>query len=130
MNAQKISAGKTELNALCIEVRKLVGIGDYQKCTGIILSAMSKYPHAPQPHNLLGVLLEKQGDHLAAMKHFRAAWALDAAYIPARQNLERFGTLFYDGTCAFDESDCLETQHDNYKIKYDEYGAGHAVRRT
>lgn len=130
MGEQKTAADIAELNALCSKVRELVGTRDYQSCISIIVSAMSKYPHAPQPHNLLGVLLERQGDHLTAMKHFRAAWALDATYLPARQNLDCYGTFFSHGKCAFDESDCPEEKHDDYKIEYDAHGIGHVVRRT
>ncbi|MDD3253589.1 MAG: hypothetical protein PHV18_13650 [Lachnospiraceae bacterium] len=129
MSVQNNPADKAELNALCSKVRALVGVGNYQVCTSMIVSAMSKYPHAPQPHNLFGVLLEKQGDHVTAMKHFRAAWALDATYLPARQNLDCFGTFLSCGKCAFDESDCPEEKQDNYKIEFDAHGIGHVVRR-
>ncbi|HHU78393.1 MAG TPA: hypothetical protein GXZ29_05875 [Clostridiales bacterium] len=95
-----------ELTVLCKAVRKLVEQKEYSKCELLIKDAMRKYPHAPQPHNLIGILLEKKGDHVAAMKHFRAAWALDPTYIPARCNLERFGSLYPNEKCAFDESDC------------------------
>ena len=71
---------KKELSALCALVRKCAHTGEYQNCKMQIFDAMRKYPHAPQPHNLLGVLLEKEGDHPAAMRHFRAAWALDPTY--------------------------------------------------
>ncbi len=95
-----------ELDALCSSVRELVEQKEYQKCELLIKDAMGKYPHAPQPHNLIGILLEKEGDHVAAMKHFRAAWALDPTYIPARCNLERYGSLYVIEKCAYDESDC------------------------
>ena len=91
---------------LCDTVRKLVGQKKFEECEALIREAMGKYPHAPQPHNLIGILLEKQGDHLTAMKHFRAAWALDPAYIPARCNLENYGTFYSKQQCAFDETDC------------------------
>ena len=91
---------------------------------------MKKFPHAPHPHNLIGLLLELQGDHPAAMKHFRAAWALDPAYVPARYNLDHFGTFFSGGSWAIDESDCPPAQKkDNYKIVYDKSGIGHVVRK-
>jgi len=95
-----------ELAVLCNSVRELIKHKEYHKCELLIKDAMKEYPHAPQPHNLIGILLEEKGDHITAMKHFRAAWALDPAYIPARCNLERYGSFYATGKCAFDESDC------------------------
>lgn len=128
MKADGVTESKKELNVLCSIVRELVSKGDYQKCEPLLSDAMGKYPHAPEPHNLIGVLLEKMGDHPAAMKHFRAAWALDPTYLPARQNLDSFGTFFSKGKCAFDESDCPEEKHEKYIIEYDERGIGHVGR--
>lgn len=119
---------KKELNTLCISIRELVRKGDYYNCERLISDAMGKYPHAPEPHNLFGLLLERIGDHLTAMKHFRAAWALDPAYLPARQNLDYFGTFFSHGKCAYDESDCPEEKHDEYVVEYDEHGIGRVKR--
>lgn len=68
---------------------------------------MGKYPHAPQPHNLYGVVLEYQNKHSEAMKHFRAAQALDPNYRPAKYNLSNYGNSFFKRHCALDESDCM-----------------------
>ncbi|WP_171903811.1 hypothetical protein [Cellulosilyticum sp. I15G10I2] len=119
-----------ELTALCGTVRKLVEQNKYQVCRELIQNAMGRYPHAPEPHNLMGILLEMEGDHLYAMKHFRAAWALDPTYIAARYNLNRFATFFPKGKCAFDETDCSKEKQDNlYKVEYDAKGIGHVIRR-
>jgi len=96
------------LGELCDTVRILVEKRDFEQCESVIFIAMSKYPHAPEPHNLIGIVLERKLEHVAAMKHFRAAWALDPTYIPARHNLNLFGSFFPVGKCAFDESDCTE----------------------
>ncbi|MBE6904804.1 MAG: hypothetical protein E7476_00790 [Ruminococcaceae bacterium] len=130
MEANEISESKKELNELCAAVRECAYTGEYQKCKNLIFDAMGKHPHAPEPHNLLGVLLEKEGDHLTAMKHFRAAWALDPTYLPARQNLDSFGTFFSKGKYAFDESDCTEERHEEYTTEHDAHGVGHIVRRV
>ncbi len=98
---------RENLTKLCDTVKDLIGMQDYQTCENMICQAMGSYPHAPQPHNLIGILLEKKGDHSCAMKHFRAAWALDPTYLPARQNLECYGTFFSKGRCAYDEKDCI-----------------------
>lgn len=93
------------LDELCASVRRLVAEGDFKGCERLIYKAMEEYPHAPHPHNLLGIVLEKTGEHSLAMRHFRAAWALDPAYRPANHNLENYGTFNSRMGCAFDESD-------------------------
>jgi len=132
MKRKEISQSAEELNKLCVTVKKYIGFQDYDKCEELIGTSMGKFPHAPEPHNLMGILLEKKGDHLTAMKHFRAAWALDPTYIPARQNLECYGTFYSSGKCAYDESDCKVEEKDrkknNYKFEYDENGVGHFVK--
>ena len=103
---QALTNGEKELSVLCNMIRELTRKGDYAECEKLIADAMCKYPHTPQPHNLMGVLFEMRDNHVAAMKHFRAAWALDPTYIPARHNLNLFASFNKIGTCAFDESDC------------------------
>lgn len=135
----------SELDQLCASVRALVRDKAYGSCMEPICRAMANYPDAPQPHNLLGIVLEKTGDHASAMKHFRAAWALDPTYRPTNHNLCVYGTFYSCGKCAFDESDmptetesAMETDCDRggttspakkWKIEYDRHGIGHAVRR-
>lgn len=119
-----------ELAALCGAIRKLIERNEYKKGELLVKEAIGKYPHAPEPHNLLGLLLEVQDDHLTAMKHFRAAWALDPTYLPVRQNMDLFGSLYPNGKWAYDESDCpLEKKDDKYGVEYDTYGVGHIVRK-
>ena len=119
-----------ELACLCASVRAFVIEGAYESCMEPICQAMEHYPHAPEPHNLLGIVLEKMGDHLTAMKHFRAAWALDPTYRPANHNLNTYGTFFSRGKCAFDESDVPPDPPSNIEIEYDERGVGHVVYKT
>ncbi|HML48408.1 MAG TPA: hypothetical protein PKE04_16820, partial [Clostridia bacterium] len=99
-----------EMTALCGAVRELMAKGAYPECEARIAEAMGKHPHAPQPHNLIGILLEKTGDTRVAMKHFRAACALDPKYLPARRNAERVASFFVHAASAFDETDCFEEQ--------------------
>ena len=94
--------------------------------------AIGKYPHDPEPHNLYGILFEKKFDHNMAMKHFRAAWDLDPTYLPARHNLEHFGTFISRGNCAYEDSDCVQEENEkvgDYKIVYDARDIGHINRR-
>lgn len=113
------------LNDLCSRVRESVKLGHLEDCLPDICSAMAEYPDAPQPHNLLGILLEKQGDHPSAMRHFRAAWALDPTYLPAEENLKTYSTFYSRGRSAYDESDCeiIEKQPQTYTAMFN------AIRR-
>lgn len=110
-----------ELTDLCNHVKSLVLEKKYETCIELICGAMSKYPHAPHPHNLLGIVLEKRGEHVAAMRHFQAAWALDSTYLPARYNLETYGSFFSQGSSAYVESDV--------RVKYDNKGISHLELR-
>lgn len=118
-----------ELGDLCNQIRQLLKENNYSESEKLLREAMSKYPHAPHTHNLFGLLLESQGDHLGAMKHFRSACALDPTYIPVRQNMNHFASFYPGGKWAFDESDCPEEKDQyNYTVKYDEHGIGRVVR--
>lgn len=85
-------------------VRELMAQGSFKECETLIAAAMGRHPHSPQPHNLFGILFEKMGNRPMALKHFQAARALDPAYLPARRNLERFGSFYPQGTYVFDET--------------------------
>jgi DNA-binding response OmpR family regulator len=49
-------------------------------------------PVRPEAFNLLGALMEVQGDRGEAQKNYRAALSLDPSYAPAIRNLERSTT--------------------------------------
>ena len=115
--------------ALCDRVREMIGRKDYEECEKLICSAMGMYPHAPEPHNLLGILLETLDDHLLAMKHFRAAWALDPTYRPVRRNLDNYASFSERSSAAYDESDCKDAPMlPEVEIVYDQHGIGHVVK--
>ena len=134
-----------EMDQLCSSARTFILGGDYESGMDLVCKSMACYPHSPQPHNLLAIILEKTGNHLAAMKHFRAALALDPDYLPAKYNLRTYATFFTRGNCAFDESDItvgtsgdVEIVYDSRniahavhrsRIEYDEHGIGHVVRK-
>jgi tetratricopeptide (TPR) repeat protein len=119
-----------ELTTLCGMVRALLPAGEYCKCKELISEAMKEFPNSAQPHNLFGLVLEREGNHPSAMKHFRAAWALDPTFWPARQNLEHYGTFDSGGCCAFDQSDCGQDVNNNVKVIYDKQGVGHVERES
>lgn len=131
MNPTNILESQQELTTLCEMFRKLIEHDECEKCEELIKEAMGKYPHAPEPHNLMGLLLETQHDHVNAMRHFRASWALDPTYLPARQNMDNFSSFYPTGKWAYDDSGCPKEvkEKNNYKIVYDEHGVGHLDRR-
>lgn len=119
---------------LCMFVKEHILSGDFENAQKDIINAMAENPHNAMPHNLMGILLEHESNHLLAMKHFRAAWALDPAFRPARFNMEKYGACFGSERYkpdAYDDSDCPEEnkRKDLYKVEYDENGIGHVVRR-
>lgn len=97
---------REELKFVCQRVRELVELREYDACNQLLGTVMGQFPHAPEPHNLYGMLLEQEGNHVAAMKHFRASWDLDPTYLPARYNLEQYSNFFERKRGAYDESDC------------------------
>ena len=104
MNCDRIDSER-ELTELCNTVKQYAHKGDFSECEKIICCGIGKFPHAPQPHNLMGVIFEMQGNHTDALKHFRAAWALDPTYLPARKNLNRFASFYSNQSYVFDEND-------------------------
>lgn len=105
MNRNTTAAVKTL--PLCDVIRRLIENGALVKAEEVAAKAMGEYPHSPEPHNLMGIVLEKENEHVEAMKHFRAAWALDPTYLPARVNMEQYAGFSTVGRIdAYDESDC------------------------
>lgn len=85
--------------------RQLMIQRKFEQCQKEIETAMSENPHCAIPHNLMWILLEKESNHVLAMKHFRAAYALDPTYVPARYNREQYAQMYPTGKCAFTEED-------------------------
>ena len=101
MMERVFNRNKSNLYTFCKAGKKLINKGKYEESRLLAADAMKNYPDAPEPHNIFGIVLEKQGNHASAMRHFRAAYALDPSYAPARQNLENFGTFEQNLGCAF-----------------------------
>ena len=91
------------LNEVIFQARHMMDRKEYSQCQELLKKTMAEYPDNAIPHNLMGLLYEKQNDHIRAMKHFRAAWALDPTYRPALMNLGNFGTIFANKTFIFGE---------------------------
>lgn len=97
---------ETEFLSTIQDVRKLIGQNCCSECEAVIATAMFEHPHAAVPHNLMGLLYEHEGLHLQAMRHFRAAYALDPTYLPASRNMNCYGILYRKGRPAYCEADC------------------------
>ena len=94
---------------LCMKVKKYIEEKDWDSCMELIPRYMERYPNSAVPHNLLGIVLESQGHHPDAMRHFRAAWTLDPTFLPASQNIDAYS--LYDSEKdvkpAYTVDDCL-----------------------
>ena len=110
---------ETELKTmkdLCNFVKKEIDGNKCKECEDKICQAMAKFPEAPEPQNLWGIFLEKEGNHRKAMRHFRASLDLSPTYRPANQNLQLFGELFCPNKLfAFMEEDCIRLENDEVK---------------
>jgi lipoprotein NlpI len=92
------------------EIKEMINNHRFHEGEALISTLMLKEPHAARPHNLMGILLEKEGKHSDAMKHFRAAYALDPSYEPAEKNLETFGAFAIDRDYDYGEEPMKETK--------------------
>jgi hypothetical protein len=95
-----------ELISTIEQAKALITEKKYKECEALICAAMFEHPHDAIPHNLMGLLLENEDSHVDAMKHFRAAYALDPTYRPSSWNLECFGNFTMPHSCAYSASDC------------------------
>lgn len=98
-----------EMEQHCRKIKVLMENRDYETCKKQILELMIQYPDSAGPQNLYGILCEKKKDHVLAMKHFRAACALDPTYLPTRYNMEQYGNWekpFFQGVYCLE--DCKE----------------------
>ena len=102
------------LMSLIEQAKELIIEKKYKECEVLICTAMFEHPHDAIPHNLMGLLLEKENYHVEAMKHFSAAYALDPTYQPSSWNMECFRSYTMPHSCAYFASDC-ETYLDKEK---------------
>lgn len=75
-----------------------------------VLDALKRYPHAPQPQNLLGIIAEKHGDGVLAMAHYRASYALAPYYRPSGKNMDRYADRYIKKECYYTEQDCEDEE--------------------
>lgn len=113
---------------ICLTIRTLIEQEQYKEAYEVIVDHMKLAPDDAPWHNFLGILYEKQGDHVGGMKHFRAAWALDPAYLPARWNMDLYGG-FQQGkkTCAYLEEECQHVQMEKEEKLQEQAADIHAI---
>ena len=120
------------MQPLTAHIRALVAQRHFSEAEDEAAHAMAAAPHDAQPHNLMGIIAESRNDHVQAMKHFLAAWALNPTYRPARINMERYGS--FSGQMprpVYDETECAPDPAESrpaYRIEYDAKGIGHVIR--
>ena len=95
-----------EFGDLIVKAKEMISHREFDACEALLATAMFQSPHSAVPHNLMGLLLEKKRKHEDAMKHFRAANALDPAYAPSRWNLEGYAEFYKTRADAYTPGDC------------------------
>ncbi len=111
INRQKIDVSLPMSFENLIEYSKKCIIDkDFLKAKEYLKRAIAENMDSPEPHNLLGVLAEYEGDLATARKHYRAALELDPTYKPANENLERTTRFKYtkEGIRFDDNADAEE----------------------
>jgi DNA-binding NtrC family response regulator len=90
MNREKLDERKEGDYSFCVELAKR-SIGDrhFNAAVEHVRKAIYTDPSRPEAFNLLGALMEIQGNRLEAQKNYRAALSLDPSYDPAIKNLQR-----------------------------------------
>lgn len=113
-------------------VKSCIADGNFPDAHKTIADAMARFPHDAIPHNLMGILLEHENDHDLAMRHFRAALALDPNFRPPLFNMDKYGSFGENRFCedAYENSDCLNAfdhavQH---KIEWGRIGFGCTIK--
>lgn len=116
---RQLLSDEEELNNLCRVIKNYVNGWRWEECDRLIPKYMGLYPDSAVPHNLMGIVLEKRGRHTDAMKHFRAACALDASYAPASFNMALYSAFEKERSAepAYDEQDCAGRR----KIESDDF---------
>ncbi len=114
------------IHEVTCQIREMLGKQDFVQCRELIIHLMIEFPDSAQPHNLMGLLLEEEGNHSKALSHFRAAAALDPSHKPSQENLHHFSQLFHSGQGAFEDQDCMEQMDAGHCIvRFDKDGIGY-----
>lgn len=94
-----------DLSDYISQVKLLLTKNNISEAYNMITDKMKELPDRAESHNLMGILYELINEHSKAMKHFRASYSLNPTYLPARENLERYGTMVKNRKPCFNEGD-------------------------
>jgi DNA-binding response OmpR family regulator len=90
LDREKLDERKAEDYGSAIELAKRsVGHRNFDAAIEHLRKAIFLDPARPEAFNLLGALLEIQGDRIEAQKNYRTALSIDPSYEPAIKNLQR-----------------------------------------
>jgi DNA-binding response OmpR family regulator len=90
MDREGLDEQKAVNYASSIELAKgRIGDRHFDAAVEHVRKAISLDPSRPEAFNLLGALMEIQGNRIEAQKNYRAALSLDPSYEPAIKNLRR-----------------------------------------
>jgi DNA-binding NtrC family response regulator len=93
MNREKLDERKASDYTSHLELAKrCIGDTHFDAAIEHLRKAIYLDPERPEAFNLLGALMELQGNRLEAQKNYRAAISLDPSYKPALENLQRSTT--------------------------------------
>jgi DNA-binding response OmpR family regulator len=93
MDREKLDEMKSVDYSSSIELAKrCIGNRQFDAAAEHVRKAIFVDTRRPEAFNLLGALMEIQGDRAEAQKNYRAALSLDPSYEPAIQNLHRSTT--------------------------------------
>jgi len=90
MDREKLDEQKVVDYGSSLELaKKSIGDRHFDAAVEHVRKAISLDPARPEAFNLLGALMEIQGDRMEAQKNYRVALSLDPSYEPAIKNLQR-----------------------------------------
>lgn len=90
LDREKLDERKTADYGAAIELAKRsIGHRNFDAAIEHLRKAIFLDPARPEAFNLLGALLEIQGDRIEAQKNYRTALSIDPSYEPAIKNLQR-----------------------------------------
>jgi DNA-binding response OmpR family regulator len=81
----------------CVEyAKRMLTEQNWPEADVYLKKAIGIDPLKPEPWNLIGVMLEMQGQLLEALRMYRGALAVDPSYAPAQGNLSRATRFTYE----------------------------------
>ena len=82
------------------EIEKCIKEGKYQEGEELVQQAIKEHQSSVF-YNLMGLIKEREGHHVQAIRYFKIAYKLNHSYEPARYNLERYGIFCPIVNCMY-----------------------------